>query len=151
MRKPRGSQRGSALVEFSWLAIMILVPTGWLVLAVFDVQRATFALTTGVRSAGRAYVLAPNDQAGLAAAQRALAVSVASHQGGASPPRLNVRCRPNPAQCHAATSVVVVTARSSVSLPWLPASWGLGNPTFALSASHAVPVGQYRASGGDHE
>ena len=33
-------QRGSALVEFTWLAILLMVPLLYIVLAVFEVQGA---------------------------------------------------------------------------------------------------------------
>ena len=37
-------QRGSALVEFCWVGLILFIPIAWIVLAVFEVQRGTFAL-----------------------------------------------------------------------------------------------------------
>ena len=34
-------ERGSALVELTWLGVLLLVPLLWIVLSVFEVQRAT--------------------------------------------------------------------------------------------------------------
>ena len=39
----RRDERGSAVVEFSWLAILLMVPLVYVMLAVFDVQRARTA------------------------------------------------------------------------------------------------------------
>ena len=145
MRFQRRGQRGSALVEFSWLAILVMVPVVWLVLAVFEVQRASFALTSAARSAGRAYALADSDAAGTSAAQAAIRVAFAE-QGAPPAVRLRITCRPHPQSCHAASSVVTVHLSASVGLPWLPSSLGLGRPTFALEARHTVPIGRYQES-----
>ncbi|MCU1675741.1 MAG: hypothetical protein JWM93_499 [Frankiales bacterium] len=50
--------RGTALVEFFWLGILLLVPITYAILFAFDVQRAAFAVTEATRSAGRAFVTA---------------------------------------------------------------------------------------------
>jgi Flp pilus assembly protein TadG len=49
----RRSERGSALVEVTWLPILLLVPLLYVVLAVFEVQRAAFAVNAATRAAGR--------------------------------------------------------------------------------------------------
>ena len=43
MRRRRRGERGSALVELTWLGILLLVPLIWIVLSVFEVQRGAFA------------------------------------------------------------------------------------------------------------
>ena len=53
MTRPRG-EAGSALVEVTWLSILLLVPLVYVVLAVFEVQRAAFAVDAATRAAGRA-------------------------------------------------------------------------------------------------
>ena len=55
-----GNDDGTALVEFFWLGILLLVPITYAILLAFDVQRATFAITEATRSAGRAYVTTPH-------------------------------------------------------------------------------------------
>ncbi len=45
---------GSALVELTWLGIVLLLPMVWIVLSVFEVQRGAFGVTAAARSAGRA-------------------------------------------------------------------------------------------------
>ena len=63
----RRGEVGSALVEVTWLAILLLVPLLWIVVSVFEVQRGAFGVEGAARAAGRAYALAPTDQAGRAA------------------------------------------------------------------------------------
>ncbi|UDY22808.1 TadE/TadG family type IV pilus assembly protein [Nocardioides sp. Kera G14] len=140
----RRGQRGSALVEFSWLAILLMIPALWLVLAVFDVQRASFALATAARSAGRAYALADTDAAGRARATEAIRIALLDQHAEDAAIDLEVSCTPYPHDCHAGTSIVTVRLSTAVALPWLPASFGLGTPSFALDASHTVPIGQFQ-------
>ena len=63
----RRDEDGSALVELSWLGILLLVPMLWIVLSVFEVQRGAFAVSGAARAAGRAYALAPDRRRGQAA------------------------------------------------------------------------------------
>ena len=50
----RRTQQGTALVELTWLGILLLVPMVWIVLSAFEVQRGAFAVSGAARSAGRA-------------------------------------------------------------------------------------------------
>lgn len=139
-------ERGSGLVEFVWLGVILIVPLVWVVLSVFEVQRGAFAVSAAARAAGRAYALAPDDQVGL---QRARAVAALTLKDQGSPgmtPHLEVACSPQP-PCHRGTSVITVTVTSGVDLPLLPELVGGDRPSFALTASHRVPVGQYVEAG----
>ena len=60
------------------------------------------------------------------------------------PARVQVSCTPFPADCHSGTSVITVRVFSSVDVPLLPDVLGGGAPSFALDASHTVPIGQYQ-------
>ena len=80
--------RGSALVEFVYLAVLLMVPVVYLVLAVFDVQRASFAVTEAARQAGRTYVTSGCDPG---RAQRAADLALAD-QGVPSVPVGGLTC-----------------------------------------------------------
>ena len=45
-------ESGTALVEFVWLAILLIVPLLYIVLAAFETQRAAYAASAAARSAG---------------------------------------------------------------------------------------------------
>lgn len=142
-KRPAQTQSGSALVEFTWLALILLVPLLWIVLSVFEVQRAAFAVSGAARAAGRAYALAPSDAAGQAQA-RAVVARTLSEEGGESITLADVRITCTvPGNCHSGTSVITVTVDSGVELPLLPDILGGGAPSFSLDASHTVPIGQY--------
>jgi hypothetical protein len=136
-------ERGSGLVEVTWLAILLLVPLLYIVLAVFEVQRAAFAVSTAARSAGRAFTQAPDEESAHARARAAAAVSMADQDLGRQR-QLEIGCRPDPGNCLAPGSVVVVEVSYAVPLPLLPAALGGQRPSISVEAEHTVPYGSYR-------
>lgn len=145
MRRPRRGDGGSALVEFSWLGILLLIPLVWIVLSVFEVQRGAFGVSGAARAAARAYALAPDDGTG-AARGRAAARQVFADQGLTDPPAMRFSCptRGSDGTCHSAGAVVRVDVRTQVRLPLLPSVLGSGAPTFRVSGEHTVPYGTFR-------
>ncbi|GAB2877193.1 hypothetical protein [Nocardioides pacificus] len=143
MRRHR-NEEGSALVELTWLGLLLLVPLVYVVLSVFEVQRGAFAVTAASRAAARAYALAETDAEGkqdaLAVARRAFA-----DQGIENAPlELHVSCQAGLTSCHSGTAVITVTIESGVELPLAPDMLGGGAPTFRLDATHSVPIGQFQ-------
>ena len=67
---------GSALVEFTWLAVLLMIPLVYVVLAAVSVQRAAFATTAAAREAARAYATAPSDEEGERRAEAAVALAM---------------------------------------------------------------------------
>lgn len=150
-RLPTRDERGSALVEFTWLAVILIVPLVWIVLSVFEVQRGAFATSAAARAAGRAYALAPDDATGLQRANAAARQVLADQGAAGQQARVSVTCEPAPESCHVGTSVITVVVSSSVALPMAPEVLGRQAASFALSATHRVPIGQYVESAPDAE
>ena len=65
----RPAERGSAIVEFHFLGLLLLVPLVYVLLAVLDVQRASYGVTQAAREAGRIFVATGNEEAARLAAQ----------------------------------------------------------------------------------
>ena len=137
-------ERGTALVELTWLGVLLLVPMLWIVLSVFDVQRGAFGVSGAARAAGRAYALAPNDALGQTRAEHAARQALADQGLRDAPVSVTVTCTPYPHNCHQGTSMITVRVASRVDLPLLPEVLGGQAPSFALDASHTVPIGQYQ-------
>ena len=142
MKRPRPEESGSALVEFAWLGLILMVPLIWIVLSVFEVQRGAFAISGAARAAGRAYALADSDSAGMAQARAAARDALADQGADGMPFDLRVSCGGLP-DCHARGAVITVRVATRVRLPMLPDILGSGSPSFALDASHTVPIGQF--------
>ena len=143
-RRSRGDERGSALVELSWLGILLLVPLLWIVVSVFDVQRGAFGVSGAARAAGRAYALAPTDAEGRARANAAARQALEDQGVHGVPVSVTITCSPYPHDCHSGTSVITVRVASRVDLPLLPSFLGGHAPSFALDATHTVPIGQFQ-------
>ena len=75
MRRPRGDD-GNALVEFSYLAVLLMVPLVYVLLTVFEVQRAAFGVTEAARQAGRAFVTADTADQGRERARAAATLAM---------------------------------------------------------------------------
>ncbi|WP_448625117.1 hypothetical protein [Geodermatophilus sp. URMC 64] len=69
-------ERGSALVEFVFIALVVFVPLVYIVAGFSAVQRGVFASTEAAREAGRAIGTAPDVATGLARAERAAELAV---------------------------------------------------------------------------
>lgn len=74
------AERGSAIVEFVFVAVVIFVPLMYLIVAVAQVQRSQLAVSQAARDAGRAF--ATSDTAPEAAARVRAAVRLAFDDQG---------------------------------------------------------------------
>lgn len=137
----RGDE-GSALLEFSYLAVLLMVPLVYVLLSVFAVQRAAFGTTEAARQAGRAYVRAGDPVTGQERAARASALALADQ--GLPPGPLDV----DDPTGSAPGGRVTVTVRATVRLPLvgalLPARL---EPTVPVSATHTEVIDRFRAPG----
>ena len=137
-------QRGTALVEVTWLSILLLIPLLYIVLATFEVQRSAFAVNAAARSAGRAYVMAPDEATALARAGAAAAVALDDQHLEVARSFLSVSCDPDPGNCLAPGSVVNVDIGYPVALPLMPSALGGNTPRIQVDATHRVPYGTFR-------
>lgn len=145
--KRRCEERGSAVVELTWLGILLLVPTVWIVLSVSEVQQGAFGTSAAARAAGRAYALAPTDAEGQRRAHQAARQALADQGLADAPLRVVVTCETPGSSCHSGGAIVTVRVSSRVDLPLMPEVLGGDRPSFALSASHTVPIGQFQEIG----
>jgi Flp pilus assembly protein TadG len=140
----RRDDRGSALVEVTWLSILLLVPLVYVVLAVFEVQRSAFAVNAATRAAGRAYTLAGSEAQAGDQARAAAAVAMADQGLDLSDADLSVTCDPAPRDCLSPGSVVHVRMTMLVPLPLMPDALGGNAPSVRVDATHTVPYGTFR-------
>ena len=113
MRTP--DERGSALVELSWLGILLILPMLWIVMSVFEVQRGAFGVSAAARAAARAYALAPDDETGVVRAREASRVALDDQGLRGVTPDVRVSCTPYPGDCHQGRSVITVSVENPLS------------------------------------
>jgi Flp pilus assembly protein TadG len=133
---------GNAIVEFVWLAVLLMVPLAYLVLAVFRVQAATYAVSSATREAGRAFVTAPSsdDAEALAAVAANLVLRDANLRLDHAD--LRVRCSADP--CLTPGATVDVRIDHDVPLPFLPRFLPGVPATVHVSGRHLEVVDRYR-------
>lgn len=142
----RTDERGNAIVEFCYLGILFLVPLVYIMLAVFDVQRAAYGVSAATREAGRAYVLAPTNAQGVARARDAADYALRDQGLRLGDVRFNLTCDPGNA-CGQAGSSVIVTIGYTVSFPFLPDVLRQHRTaTIPVTSVHRTPYGDYRQS-----
>ncbi|WP_020577287.1 hypothetical protein [Actinopolymorpha alba] len=137
-------ERGNAIVEFCYLGILFLIPLVYVMLAVFDVQRAAYGVSAAAREAGRAFVLAPSVGEAEARARQAAQYAM-SDQGLDLGNGFSYRCDGG---CLQAGSSVVVTVSFTVPLPFVPDAIGGPLASIPVSSTHRTPYGDYRESRG---
>lgn len=139
----RNHERGTAIVEFVWLALLLIVPLLYIVLSVFETQRTAYAASAAARSAGRAFVTAPDQATGYTRAQAAARLAF-DDQGSAAPVDVRISCRPRPDACLTPGSVVRAEVRTSAKLPLVPSALGGDVPRISVQAEHSAPYGSFR-------
>jgi hypothetical protein len=102
------AERGSALVEFVFIALVVFVPLVYVVAGFSAVQRGVFASTEAARNAGRAMGTAPDPVTGRVRAERAAQLAVDDQSVDATDVRLAYA--PAGAGCDAAGSYTPVLA-----------------------------------------
>jgi Flp pilus assembly protein TadG len=133
---------GNALVEFTYLSVLLLVPLVYVLLTVFQVQRAAFGVTEAARQAGRAYVTADTDAQGRARAQEAADLAMRDQIPGFGSAEVVVD-----STGFAAGGSVSVSVRHEVVLPVLGGIFERVRPRIPVDATHVEVVDRFREVG----
>ncbi len=136
-------ERGSAIVEFVWLGLLLLVPLVYIVLSVFEVQRGAYAVTEATRSAARAYSLADDEQTAWNHAHAAATVAMADQGIPEHGFDMTISCIPDDV-CFSPGSVIKVYIETNINLPLLPDALGSNRPSIHVDSAQQVPFGTYR-------
>jgi hypothetical protein len=129
-------------VEFVWLTILLLVPFVYALIAVFDTQRASYAVSAASRSAARAYLQATDPGV---AEQRALVAARVALDDQDVDADVVVTCEPGPADCLQPGSSVRVVVHTVQPLPLTPSALGDQLGGIAVDSTHTESFGTYRA------
>lgn len=135
-------QRGSAVVEFTFLSLLLMVPLVYFIITMGQLQGGSFAVVGAADQAAKVFVAQTDADAGRAAAEQAVLLALADHGHAAANARVETSCAP--ADCLAAGSAVTVTVYLTVPLPFVPFSEVLNLNAGQLSASATQLVGRFR-------
>lgn len=139
-RQPPMNEQGSAVVEFVFLALLLMVPLVYFVITVGQIQGGSFAVVGAADQAAKVYVAQPDASRAQSAAEQAVALALSDFGLEAERASLVTTC--NPSDCQAAGMTVTVTVSLTIPLPFVPFADGL--TATQVEASSTQIVGRYR-------
>lgn len=140
----RRDESGTAVLEFVWLGLLLLVPLVYVLLTVFEAQAAAYGSDAASRSAGRAFVLSPSQEQAYGRADAAARLALADHGIGAEQVSVTISCAPDPQRCLSPGSSVTVSVTVQQPLPLVPSALGSNAPSVSMSSTHVEPYGTFR-------
>lgn len=136
------AERGSAVVEFTFLALLLMVPLVYFIITIGQLQGGSFAVVGAADQAAKVFVAQPDAKSGQAAAEQAAVIALADFGHDASQASVSTSC--NPGDCQAAGTAVTVTVKLTVPLPFVPFSNGFRLSASEVEASSTQLVGRFR-------
>ena len=134
---------GSAVVEFVFLTVLLMVPLLYLVMTLSRVQAGAYAASTAAREAGRVYVTAQDDGSGSRRAELAARIAFEDQGFDATESGLSITCDAQP--CLRPQGRVEVSTLVVVPLPLVPSFAREVVPLeVPIRASHVVVVDRFR-------
>jgi Flp pilus assembly protein TadG len=135
-------ETGNAIIEFVFLAVLLMVPLVYVLLTVLRVQGASYAVSSAAREAGRVYVTTAAGADPEAEAFAAASMVMADSGLELSPGQLHIECR----DCRRPGATVPVSIDYEVGLPFLPRLFSRDSlATIHVSSSHLEVVDRFRA------
>ncbi|MET3718360.1 hypothetical protein [Arthrobacter sp. UYEF21] len=141
----RGNERGeegSAVVEFTFLALLLMVPLVYFIITVGQIQGGSFAVVGAADQAAKVFVAQPNAASAQAAAEQAALIALADFGHETSAAQVSTRC--DPADCQAAGAAVTITVNLTVPLPFVPFNDDFRLQVSEVEASSTQLVGRFR-------
>lgn len=146
-RRAATGDDGNAIVEFVYLAVLLMVPLVYVLLTVFRVQGAAFAVSSAAREAGR--VFATSDGADDAGPRAFTAASIVMRDSNLPLDAADLRISCSSSPCLVPGSRVTVVIAYDVSLPLLPRLFdGRAPATVRVTGRHLEVVDRFRVGAG---
>jgi Flp pilus assembly protein TadG len=135
-------QRGSAVVEFTFLALLLMVPLVYFIITVGQIQGGSFAVVGAADQAAKVYVSQPDAASAQRAAEQAALVALADYGHPAGNAHISMMC--DSSDCQAAGTAVTVRVSLVVPLPFVPFSDGFRLNASEVEATSTQLVGRFR-------
>lgn len=135
-------EQGSAVVEFTFLALLLMVPLVYFVITVGQLQGGSFAVVGAADQAAKVYVAQADEASAQAAAEQAVSIALADF--GHHPDEASISTACSPAECQAPGTAVTITVSLAVPLPFLPFNDDFRLAASEVEASSTQLVGRFR-------
>lgn len=142
-RRLGGGDRGSAVIEFIVVGMLITLPVFYLVIALARLQAGAYAVTQAARESTRTYVTASSDSTAVGRSHQAARLAF-EDQGFADQGDVSISCTASP--CLTRGARVSGIADLDVDLPFIPSFLRAVVPSAVhLHARHTEPVDRFGA------
>jgi Flp pilus assembly protein TadG len=143
-RLARGDD-GNAIVEFVYLAVLLMLPLVYVLITVFRIQAAAYAVSSAAREAGRVYATSDSVADAPGRAYSAARIVMADSNLEFTPDQLDISCSPSPCTLQPGSQVnVVMTYR--VGLPLVPRFFADRAPaSVRVTSRHLEVVDRFQA------
>ncbi len=135
-----GDEAGSAVLEFTFLGLILLVPVVYLILSAGQLQGGSFAVVGAADHAAKVFVEAETPEQGQAQARQAALVAVENF--GFSPEQAQVEMSCD-GTCLSPGSTVTVVVRLAVPLPLIPTMPGVNGSAVTVDSSATQSVERF--------
>ena len=125
--------RGSAALEFIVVGLLLLVPVVYLVVSLGLIQGQSLGAEAGARHIARAISTAADAHDAASRADRVLSSVVDEYGLNSDTVSVSLSCSPAGGACPEAGAVLIVTVRTTVTLPLVP-------PVLGLDRFASIPI-----------
>ncbi|MCZ2403914.1 hypothetical protein IV498_12165 [Paenarthrobacter sp. Z7-10] len=141
-RAGRSEEEGSAVLEFVFLAVLLMIPVVYFILTLGQLQGGAFTAAGAADQAAKVYVIAVDPGTARAAAEQAVLLAMADAGLAPANAQLKISCRP--ADCLAPGSTVTATVTIAIELPLIPSLPGVNLRVAQLRSAASATVGRFR-------
>jgi Flp pilus assembly protein TadG len=136
-------EHGGAIVEFVFLAVLLMVPLFYLVMTLSRIQAGAYAASAAAREAGRAFVTATDAAAAEERARAAARIAFEDQGFGVDHTQLAMTCDGTP--CLRPDGRIEMSTTVTVPLPLIPSvARGVVPLDVPVTASHIAVVDRFR-------
>jgi hypothetical protein len=136
------NEQGNAVVEFTFLSLLLMVPLVYFIITMGQLQGGSFAVVGAADQAAKVYVAQPDTPGAQAAAEQAALIALADYGHPAQDAQVHTSCEP--ADCQAAGTAVTVTVSLRIPLPFVPFNKEFRLTAGEVGASATQLVGRFR-------
>jgi Flp pilus assembly protein TadG len=137
-----GAEEGSAVVEFVFLAVLLMIPVVYLIITLGQLQGGAYAVVGAADQAAKVYVAGTDPGAAQSAAEEAVMLAMADHGFNSEDAHLALEC--SPADCLTPGATVTATVTLRVPLPLVPTLPGVNPSVATVHAVASQLVGRFR-------
>ncbi|ALE92655.1 hypothetical protein AOC05_10625 [Arthrobacter alpinus] len=134
-------ERGSAVVEFVFLAVLLMVPVAYLILTVGALQGGAYAVVGAADQAARVYVLQGDEGTALQAARQAADIAVTDMGFDPAKSTLTITCDGG---CLTPGATVTAQVRLRVDLPLVTGIPGVDLQAATVESVATQKVGRFK-------